>query len=444
MAKTTLLPGFRFHPTDVELVMYFLKRKVMGKRLHVEAIAEVNIYKLSPWDLPDKSCLKSKDLEWFFFCPREKKYASGVRVKRATENGFWKTTGKDRPVHYNGRTVGMVKTLVFHIGHAPQGERTDWVIHEYRILDDQLAAAVVQDLYVLCKVFKKSGLGPKNGAQYGAPFNEDDWADDDIDGAQNHVMTFPSANNLGTASVLPDVQSTSAITGMVHLGSTPRLTSTEAGPSFSSGPSNNEVPVNDSVDEISRLLAPFTDDRSLTFNENGNHRDDLIGNGKCIDLPNPDGNEMYNSLGELDCWARINEGNFGPVVGMDSYALNSMSPLNDLFYIELDDFMVPLNCSVDPNVSEQLICPDIFGSFTHENMPEGTFAGMAHYDSSVSQLPVLPEGANVEYLSSDGNQIVNDQFYGKFTSIGFNSTYGQPENVGDFTQDLGSGRSDGI
>lgn len=92
----------------------------------------------------DKSCLKTKDLEWFFFCPREKKYASGVRVKRATENGFWKTTGRDRPVHYDSRTVGMVKTLVFHMGHAPRGERTDWVIHEYRILDDQLAAAGVQ------------------------------------------------------------------------------------------------------------------------------------------------------------------------------------------------------------------------------------------------------------------------------------------------------------
>lgn len=39
---------------------------------------------------------------------------------------------------------------------------------------------------------------------------------------------------------------------------------------------------------------------------------------------------------------------------------------------------------------------------------------------------------------------VNDQFDGGYTSIGFNFTYGQPENVGDFTQDLGSGRSDGF
>lgn len=95
-------------------------------------------------------------------------------------------------------------------------------------------------------------------------------------------MTFPSANALCTASFLPEVQSSSAITGMVHLGSTPGLTSTEAGPSFSSCPSNNEVPVNGSMDEISRLLAPFTDDHSLTLNENGNHRVRVLNSEFCF------------------------------------------------------------------------------------------------------------------------------------------------------------------
>lgn len=52
MALKLLPPGFRFHPTDVELILYYLKRKIMGKKLHYEAIAEVNIYKFSPWDLP--------------------------------------------------------------------------------------------------------------------------------------------------------------------------------------------------------------------------------------------------------------------------------------------------------------------------------------------------------------------------------------------------------
>lgn len=53
MGKTSLMPpGFRFHPTDVELVMFYLKKKVLRKRLGFEAIAVVDIYKFTPWDLP--------------------------------------------------------------------------------------------------------------------------------------------------------------------------------------------------------------------------------------------------------------------------------------------------------------------------------------------------------------------------------------------------------
>lgn len=92
--------------------------------------------------------MRSKDLEWYFFCPKERKYASGARTNRATEIGYWKSTGKDRPVLYKQQNVGMVKTLVFHKGHAPSGERTDWVMYEYRLQIKELAdAGVVQ---VLC------------------------------------------------------------------------------------------------------------------------------------------------------------------------------------------------------------------------------------------------------------------------------------------------------
>jgi hypothetical protein len=52
MAQACLPPGFRFHPTDVELISYYLKRKIMGKKLFVEAISEVELYKFPPWDLP--------------------------------------------------------------------------------------------------------------------------------------------------------------------------------------------------------------------------------------------------------------------------------------------------------------------------------------------------------------------------------------------------------
>ncbi|XP_027935892.1 NAC domain-containing protein 17-like [Vigna unguiculata] len=176
------MPGFRFHPTDEELVMYYLKRKICGKRLKLNVIRETDVYKWDPEELPGQSILKTGDRQWFFFCHRDRKYPNGARSNRATRHGYWKATGKDRNVICNSRAVGVKKTLVFYIGRAPSGTRTDWVMHEYTMDEEELKRCQdVKDYYALYKVFKKSGPGPKNGEQYGAPFNEQEWAaDDDI------------------------------------------------------------------------------------------------------------------------------------------------------------------------------------------------------------------------------------------------------------------------
>ncbi|XP_058182014.1 NAC domain-containing protein 78-like isoform X2 [Rhododendron vialii] len=175
----SLAPGFRFHPTDEELVSYYLKRKVCGKPFRFDAISDVDVYKTEPWDLPGKSRLKTRDLEWYFFSVLDKKYGNGSRTNRATERGYWKTTGKDRAVLHRTRTVGMKKTLVYHNGRAPRGDRTNWVMHEYRLVDETLEkSGIFQDAFVLCRIFQKSGSGPKNGEQYGAPFVEEEWEND--------------------------------------------------------------------------------------------------------------------------------------------------------------------------------------------------------------------------------------------------------------------------
>ncbi|CAA7059462.1 unnamed protein product [Microthlaspi erraticum] len=175
-----LAPGFRFHPTDEELVVYYLKRKIRRKKLRVAAIGETDVYKFDPEELPGKALYKTRDRQWFFFSPRDRKH--GGRSSRATGNGYWKATGKDRVVKCNSRPVGEKKTLVFHRGRAPNGERTNWVMHEYTLHQEELKrCGDVKENYVLYKIYKKSGSGPKNGEQYGAPFIEEEWLDADED-----------------------------------------------------------------------------------------------------------------------------------------------------------------------------------------------------------------------------------------------------------------------
>ncbi|XP_052476707.1 NAC domain-containing protein 86 isoform X1 [Gossypium raimondii] len=161
MAPVGLPPGFRFHPTDEELVNYYLKRKINGQEIELDIIPEVDLYKCEPWELAEKSILPSRDPEWYFFGPRDRKYPNGFRTNRATRAGYWKSTGKDRRVASQNRAIGMKKTLVYYRGRAPQGIRTDWVMHEYRLDDkesEDYCGIQVQDSYALCRVFKKNGI----------------------------------------------------------------------------------------------------------------------------------------------------------------------------------------------------------------------------------------------------------------------------------------------
>ncbi|KAF8394263.1 hypothetical protein HHK36_020470 [Tetracentron sinense] len=93
--------------------------------------------------------------EWYFFSFRDRKYANGFRANRATMSGYWKATGKDRPVldPTTHAIVGMRKSLVFYRNRAPKGIKTCWVMHEFRLENPSMPP---KEDWVLCRVFHKS------------------------------------------------------------------------------------------------------------------------------------------------------------------------------------------------------------------------------------------------------------------------------------------------
>ncbi|TKY66554.1 NAC domain-containing protein 72 [Spatholobus suberectus] len=169
LAQLSLPPGFRFYPTDEELLVQYLCRKVAGHHFSLPIIAEVDLYKFDPWVLPGKAVFGEK--EWYFFSPRDRKYPNGSRPNRVAGSGYWKATGTDKVITTEGRKVGIKKALVFYVGKAPKGSKTNWIMHEYRLLDssrkNNLGTTKLDD-WVLCRIYKKNSSSQKTEAKFWA------------------------------------------------------------------------------------------------------------------------------------------------------------------------------------------------------------------------------------------------------------------------------------
>eukprot|EP00256_Glycine_max_P062485 XP_014631960.1 NAC domain-containing protein 104 isoform X3 [Glycine max] len=124
-----LPPGFLFSPTDEELVVHFLYCKASLIPYHPNIIPD-----LDPSQLDDP----------------------------------WELNGVTKPILSTfDKEVGMKKYLVFHIGEAPQGTETSWVMQEYHICSSEFDTASYRSVRrrrkhdqswskcVLCRVYEK-------------------------------------------------------------------------------------------------------------------------------------------------------------------------------------------------------------------------------------------------------------------------------------------------
>ncbi|XP_051227882.1 NAC transcription factor NAM-2 [Lolium perenne] len=158
--------GFRFRPTDEELVLHYLRRKAFACPLPADIIPVVDLARIHPSDLPGDA-----DGERFFFhLPATRCWRKGGGGGRAGgAGGVWRASGKEALVLAPrcGRPVGAKRTLVFC---ARGGARTAWAMHEYRLLPAALgawaaAAAAKPKDWVVCRVFKKATPARRGAAQ---------------------------------------------------------------------------------------------------------------------------------------------------------------------------------------------------------------------------------------------------------------------------------------
>ncbi|XP_038888469.1 NAC domain-containing protein 104 [Benincasa hispida] len=155
-----LPPGFRFYPTDEELVVHFLHRKAALLPCHPDVIPDLNRFTYDPWNLDGKALGEGN--RWYF-------YSRKIDV-RVTDNGYWNPLGRDDPVlsTATSEVVGMKKYFLFHVQDAAAGPlKTNWIMHEYRLADAAAAAASSSSSrrrgrpkrdyskWVLCRVYER-------------------------------------------------------------------------------------------------------------------------------------------------------------------------------------------------------------------------------------------------------------------------------------------------
>ncbi|XP_056163337.1 NAC domain-containing protein 96-like isoform X2 [Syzygium oleosum] len=167
---SSLPPGFRFHASDEELLLLYLKPKILGQpdEHYSNIIPEIDVCEFEPWQLPAMFHHMFNRKEQFFYCRVKCKYLNSRRSDRTTRAGYWKVTGKERPImsEDTSEQIGIKKTLVFYEGRVPKGKRTNWVMHEYHLNSKHLGDNHVQGVmlpYVACRIKNKKDKKPMMG-----------------------------------------------------------------------------------------------------------------------------------------------------------------------------------------------------------------------------------------------------------------------------------------
>ncbi|KAL0700512.1 hypothetical protein Bca4012_056634 [Brassica carinata] len=176
--------GFRFRPTDEEIVGHYVRPKNLGSNTsHVDEVMNtVDIYSFDPWELPGKSRINSTDEVWYFFGCKKNQQHMLNKQSRKTNSGFWKKTGDTTDIMRkrggDGEKIGEKRVFVFST-KIPSGSKSksksDWVMHEYIATFLSPDSPPNQTMtYTVCKVMFKGDPTDLPSSSYSAGENEHD------------------------------------------------------------------------------------------------------------------------------------------------------------------------------------------------------------------------------------------------------------------------------
>ncbi|TKY46305.1 NAC domain-containing protein 83 [Spatholobus suberectus] len=147
--------GFRFCPTDEELLLHYLKKKAFAEQLPASVISEFDVFQTEPWGLPGDDLREKR----YFFSNRKDVVCGNIN-KRPAGSGFWKSVGNEKQIMRSGsnQVIGMRKTMIFCKGSHEI--RTRWVMHELRLETSYPCPMPVAD-FAVYRIFQKKKMKTK-------------------------------------------------------------------------------------------------------------------------------------------------------------------------------------------------------------------------------------------------------------------------------------------
>ncbi|XP_030513838.1 protein NTM1-like 9 [Rhodamnia argentea] len=192
--------GYRFRPTDDELVNHYLRGQIFRYNADTCIIPVIHgLYNIDPWDLPLRfrafSIVRSKEAEWWFLTRLSFKTESRSKFDRQTQSGHWKTTGQEKKINAKGtkELIGTMRNLVFTENEGSNRKETPpptvWVMHEYRLKDCNFGTnSLDQQNFVLCHLINR----------------RDEFIDDSVSAEAGSMSLFTNMNNDRAQNNIPE------------------------------------------------------------------------------------------------------------------------------------------------------------------------------------------------------------------------------------------------